>query len=269
MLCCSYLVTVARGIAVFSRISLRHFCLLVALLAGAAQAETVVIRADRWYPINGDPNDPNPGFMVEIARYALEKAGHQVDYNLMPWERALVQAKNGLIDCVVGAYKNDAPNFLFPDISQGAASTAAFVKKGSAWRYTNLDALKLVNVGAIAGYSYGKEIDAFITANPERVHLLSGERALEQNIRKLLSSRIDVVLEAPAVLNAKLKEMHLTDHIEFAGSINQPQNLYVACTPRKASSVEYVKLIGDGTRELRASGELKNILDKYGLQDWQ
>ncbi len=266
---CPHLVTVARRPTVSPRIFLRSLGLLLALLTGTAQADTVVIRADRWYPMNGDPNDPNPGFMIEIARYSLEKAGHQVDYDLMPWARALQQAKNGLIDCVVGAYKSDAPNFLFPNISQGATNTAAFVKKGSTWRYSNLEALKLVNVGAVASYSYGKEIDAFIAANPERVHLLSGERALEQNIRKVLSSRIDVVLESPAVLNAKLKEMHLTNHVEFAGSINKPENLYVACTPRKASSVEYVKLIGDGTRELRASGELKNILDKYDVQDWQ
>lgn len=269
MLCCSHLVTVAHRFAVSPRAFFRTLCILLALLSGTAQADTVVIRADRWYPMNGDPNDSNPGFMIEIARYSLEKAGHQVDYDLMPWARALHQAKNGLIDCVVGAYKSDAPNFLFPDISQGATNTAAFVKKGSTWRYTNLEALKLLNVGAVASYSYGKEIDTFITANPERIHLLSGEHALEQNIRKLLSSRIDVVLESPAVLNAKLKEMHLTNHIEFAGSITKPENLYVACTPRKASSVEYVRLIGDGTRELRASGELKNILDRYGLQDWQ
>lgn len=269
MLRCSHVVTFAHRLLVSSRAFFRSLYLPLALLTAAAQADTVVIRADRWYPMNGDPNDPNPGFMIEITRYALSKAGHQVDYALVPWARALQQVKNGEIDCVVGAYKSDAPNLLFPNISQGAASTAAFVKKGSTWRYTTLDALKLVNVGAVSSYSYGKEIDTFIAANPERVHLLSGENALEQNIRKLLSSRIDVVLESPAVLNAKLKEMHLSHHIEFAGSVTKPENLYVACTPRKASSVQYIKLIADGTRELRASGELENILDKYGLKDWQ
>ena len=81
--------------------------------------------------------------------------------------------------------------------------------------------------------------------------------------------RIDVILESPAVFNAKLKDLNLQGQAEFAGAIGDPENLYVACTPKKESSKAYVKLIGDGTVELRQSGELKKILEKYGLSDWQ
>lgn len=242
------------------------FCFLI---AGAAQADTVVIRADHWYPMNGNPGDTNPGFMIEIAQRTLAQAGHTVDYDLMPWERALHSAENGVIDCVVGAYQSDAPNLLFPENSQGVDITGTFVKKGSPWRYSDLDALKSVQIGAISGYSYGDDLDAFIQQNPQNVQLLSGDTALEQNIRKLLSGRIDMILESPAVLNAKLKTLNLQGQVEFAGAVGKPENLYIACTPKKASSHAYIKLISDGTQQLRQSGELKKILEKYGLSDWQ
>lgn len=242
------------------------FCLL---LTGAVQADTVSIRADHWYPMNGTPGDAKPGFMIEIAQQSLAKAGHTVDYALMPWERALNSAESGEIDCVVGAYKSDAPNLLFPEHSQGVDTTGTFVKAGSSWRYADLETLKVVRVGAITGYSYGDELDAFIEQNPQKIQLLSGDTALEQNIRKLLSGRIDVILESPAVFNAKIKDLDLQGQTEFAGAIGAPENLYVACTPRKESSKAYIKLISDGTQELRQSGELKKILDKYGLSDWQ
>jgi polar amino acid transport system substrate-binding protein len=238
------------------------------LIAGAAQADTVVIRADHWYPMNGKPGDANPGFMIEIAQRTLAQGGHTVDYDLMPWERALHSAENGTIDCVVGAYKSDAPNLLFPENSQGVDITATFVKKGSPWRYSNLEGLKSVQVGGITGYSYGDDVDAFIEQNPQKVQLLSGDTALEQNIRKLLGGRIDVILESPSVLNAKLKELNLQGQADFAGAIGEPENLYIACTPQKDSSRAYIKMISDGTQQLRQSGELKKILEKYGLSDW-
>ena len=238
-------------------------------LAFQASADTVTIRADYWYPMNGNPGDANPGFMIEIAQRTLAKGGHTVNYELMPWERALHSAESGTIDCVVGAYKSDAPGLLFPAERQGEDTTGAFVKQGSTWRYTNLEALKPLRVGAISGYSYGDEIDAFIAQNPQSVQLLSGDTALEQNIRKLLTGRIDVLLESPAVLNAKLKVIDAQGQVASAGLIGTPENLYIACSPKKETSAEYVKLVSDGTRELRQSGELAKILEKYGLQDWQ
>lgn len=242
------------------------FCLLAAV---SAQADTVVIRADHWYPMNGTPGDANPGFMIEIAQRSLAQGGHTVDYDLMPWERALHSAENGIIDCVVGAYKSDAPNLLFPEHSQGVDITGTFVKKGSPWRYSDVEGLKSVQIGAITGYSYGDDLDAFIEQNPQKVQLLSGDTALEQNIRKLLGGRIDVILESPAVFNAKLKELNLQGQAEFAGAIGEPENLYIACSPKKDTSKAYIKLISDGTQQLRQSGELKTILEKYGLSDWQ
>lgn len=241
----------------------------VPLAAGNAHADTVTIRADHWYPMNGTPGAEMPGFMIEIAQQALAKAGHTVDYALMPWERALYSAQKGQIDCVVGAYKSDAPDLLFPENSQGVDTVAAYVKKGDPWRYSTVDSLKKIKLGAISGYGYGDNIDAYIEQNPKLVQLTVGETALDQNIKKLTAGRIDVLIESPAVFDAKLKELKLEDQFVQAGTLSDIENLYIACSPVKESSKTYVKLISDGTEDLRKSGELTKILVKYGLKDWK
>ncbi len=239
------------------------------IACNSALADTVTIRADHWYPMNGTPGASNPGFMIEIAQQTLAKGGHTVDYALMPWERAVYSAQKGQIDCVVGAYKSDAPDLLFPENSQGVDTVEAYVNKGSPWRFTTLDALKSVKLGAISGYGYGDEVDAYIEKNPQLVQLTVGETALEQNIKKLSAKRIDVLIESPAVFNAKLKDLKLEGKFDEAGMLSSIENLYIACTPVKESSKTYVKLISDGTEALRQSGELAKILEKYGLKDWK
>lgn len=39
------------------------------------QAEEISIRADVWYPHNGEPTSAAPGYMIEIAKAVLGPAG--------------------------------------------------------------------------------------------------------------------------------------------------------------------------------------------------
>ncbi|MNT92496.1 hypothetical protein D3C72_2337940 [compost metagenome] len=45
--------------------------------------------------------------------------------------------------------------------------------------------------------------------------------------------------------------------------------LYVSFSPANPKSPQYAALITKGISELRQSGELKKILDKYGVLDWE
>ncbi|NQD35405.1 transporter substrate-binding domain-containing protein [Permianibacter sp. IMCC34836] len=239
-------------------------------LAGASHAAEVSLRADVWYPMNGEPGAANPGFMVEIAQEALKAGGHTVNYQTLPWERAVAETRAGKFDCVIGAYKDDTPDFVFPDEPYGMDVQAFFVKKGQAWHYGgSLDSLKGTSVAVIGGYAYGDEFEAFAKANPTGIQSVSGDNALEQNLKKLLAGRAVTTLESVYVAEAKIKEMGLTGQIEQAGLFGEPTEMYIACSPAKPSSKDYAKLLTDGIRQLRSSGKLATILGKYGLKDWK
>lgn len=242
--------------------------LLSALLSHAALSDTISIRADEWFPVNGQPDSDKPGYMIELAKAVLESAGHTVDYKIMPWERALDSVRKGDHDCVVGAYKEDAPDFIFPETNWGLDSTGFFVKSGNAWQFTGMGSLLDKRVGIINGYAYGEEFDAFVTANPSVFSGLGGSDALDKNIRKLTAGRVDVVVESPNVMRAKLQEMGVNNVMQ-AGTLGEPSEMYIACSPAKPSSQGYIKLVNEGTETLRASGKLDAIMQRYGMSDWK
>lgn len=238
------------------------------LVVGGVGADTISIRADEWFPVNGQPGADKPGYMIELAKAVLEPAGHTVDYQLMPWERALDSVRKGRHDCVVGAYKEDAPDFVFPDTPWGLDSTGFFVQESSSWSYSGFDSLMDKTVGVINGYAYGEEFDQLIASNPKVFRGLGGNDALDKNIKKLAAGRIDVVVESPNVMRAKLKEMGVSG-IKLAGTLGEPSEMYIACSPATGKSEAYIKLVEEGTAKLRASGKLEDIMGRYGMSDWQ
>jgi len=244
---------------------------LFVLLSTICQANTVTIRADEWYPINGVPDSKDPGYMIELATIILAKHGHEVEYRTMPWKRSVKMVRDGAFDCVVGAYKSDAPDFVFPEEPWGIIGSSFYVKKGNSWKYTNLESLAELRLGTIGGYAYSDELDAYIETNKanSKVNVLNANNALEQNIKKLSLGRIDVTIESDLVMNSKLKTLGMEKDIVLAGLLAPPDDMFIACSPAKQSSSAYVKLFSDGLKELRASGKLKEILAKYGLKDWK
>lgn len=238
--------------------------------ATAIASETVTIRADSWYPMNGDPGADKPGYMIELAEAVFSKHGYDVEYRNMPWERALQSVRGGNHDCVVGAYESDAPDFLFPDESWGMDQSAFYAKPGGDWEYDGIESLSSVTVATIGGYAYGEALDEYRDNNPDRFEVLNANNALEQNIRKVAGGRVDVLLESPAVLEAQLQEMGMQGELVKVGELGDPVPMYIACSPaNEERSKKLVNWVDEGTKALRDSGKLDEIMARYGLEDWK
>jgi polar amino acid transport system substrate-binding protein len=59
------------------------------------------------------------------------------------------------------------------------------------------------------------------------------------------------------------------DRFRSAGTFGAPSKIYIAFSPANHKSKEYARILSEGIVSLRASGELKEILGKYGLDDWK
>ena len=230
-------------------------------------AETITIRADYWYPMNGDPNSEKPGYMIELAKAIFEPNGIAVDYQLMPWPRAIQQVRLGHHDCVVGAYKESVPDFTFAHDHWGMDQTLFYKLKGDTWEYTgNLDDLIGRKVGVIRAYSYGAELDkVFKSLNAQSA---SGDNAIETNIKKMFSGRIDTLIESYYVMQTKLSELNLTKRIVSAGDSQQGQPMYLACSPESKRSKRFIRIVNEAMPKLKNNGQLKRILNKYDIQVW-
>ncbi len=248
-------------------------CISAFLLLGSLSvfADTITIKADQWCPYNCDPKSDKPGYIIEAAKIIFEKAGHKLDYQTMAWPRALQDAKDGNITGVVGANAEEVKEgFVLPKVPQGLNAFSFFVKKGSSWKYTGPDSLKqLKYLGVIADYSYNDEINAFIKANKPLIDLAAGETPLDQCMKKLDAGRITAVVEDRNVFNLAAANSSFKDSFEDAGTSAEKIKLYMAFSSKNPKAKEYASILEKGWTDMRKSGELKKILDKYNAKDWE
>lgn len=246
--------------------------LFAVTVATPSLAETITMRADGWLPYNGIGSKPPAGYMIDAARLIAKANGHTIDYANMPWNDALEAVRKGEYDCVVGAAKDDAEDFMFPALSWGKSQNAFFGMAESNWRYTGIDSLAKVRLAMIDGYTYSDELDAYIEAHRgdgKVIVIQSIGRAAISAVSKMVEKKADVFIENMNVMQQTLTTMQMTDRVVNKGTLNDLTDVYIACTPAKPHGRVFANMFSEGMAKLRASGELKKILDRYGLKDWQ
>lgn len=235
----------------------------------SGHTETIALRADLWCPYNCDPDSDTPGYIIEIAHQIFEKAGHSIDYQVLNWARAIEETRQGNLDGIVGAYKHDAPDFIFPENAQGQAVDMFYTTGNSSWRYTNPDSLAGTTIGIIKDYSYGGKLDTYIKKNSNQFVVLHGSDVFSRNIQMLLLGRTTALIANKFVMDRHFSvEQNLIGRIVEAG-VATVENVYIAFSPGNPRSKIYARILSDGIETLRTSGELKKILKKYNLTDWQ
>ncbi|MBC7714060.1 MAG: transporter substrate-binding domain-containing protein [Rhizobacter sp.] len=245
--------------------------LLAILYFSSLHATTITIRTDLWCPYACDPKSERPGFMVEVAKEIFLKKGYTVDYNIMNWARAIGDVKNGTYDGLLGCNKADAEGFVIPEIPTGVTTSYYYTLKNNAWTYKDKNSLKGVKIGIINDYSYGDEIDKLVKEKNSSLKIVSGEEPLNRLIQMTENKRLDGFVENPLVLAYTLKKMKKEESMFKVSSkdvANDP-DLFIAFSPANPKSKEYAKILDEGMIELRKSGRLKEILLKYGLNDWK
>ena len=243
------------------------------IFASAALGQSnITLHTDSYYPFNGDPADPKPGYVIEILKTVFEKTGAKLDYAIVPWKRAVAEAEKGEINGVIGGLKSDTPTFIFPEEPIGMNANGLFVKKGNSWTYTDITSLKGKRLGVINGYSYGDKFDQYVTQNqdnPNVINVSSGDNPVATAIHKLQGGFVDVYVENKTVFWAHVKKVGL-DKNDFldVGNASDPEPMYVAFSPKKTDSKALAEALTTGIRAMRASGELAKILKSYEVNDW-
>jgi polar amino acid transport system substrate-binding protein len=244
--------------------------LLVLVLPASARAEKVVtIGADAWCPVNCDPaSDGAEGLGIELARRIFEPRGYTVRYVIMPWARALAEARRGGIDAAVGANAGDDPTLVYPQSGIASVTDDIYALPGRDIEFQGLESLKDLRLGVIRDYGYGEATRAFIRSQAgilDAVQEVSGDDALDRNIRKLLTGRIDALIESGIVMDYKILRSDLTGKIRKIGTVPQGQ-VYLGFSPALATSSHLARLFDRGMEDLRRSGELDALRARYGLK---
>jgi polar amino acid transport system substrate-binding protein len=236
-----------------------------------ASEKEVIIAGDNWCPINCGKDDPQQGYMIDVARLALKQSGYTLKYVEMPWARALVMARKGDIHGVVGAFRGDAPDFIFPNSPLlSMSSSNIFSRVESDWQYDGLKSLEPVRLGVIRDYDYGAAINGYVdrfSGNPNRVSIMAGDNAVERIIKQLLRGRVDAFVETAPVFWYTAKNLKVTQLVKEVGAASEPEFCYVAFSPNHPESQVISKAFDFGVLPMAEQGKLSLLGKAYGLPE--
>ncbi len=236
-------------------------------------SDTLRIATDEWCPYDclAGQNDGKVGYLGDLLVEAMKARGHKVEFVEVSYTRGLELVREGKLDGTMACFREEAPDFIFPDFPLGKSNSTFFSLKDSSWKYTGTKSLKEAKmIGIIDGYDYvDPTVMKYINKNPNNVLAIKGEKPLERLLEMLINGRITTIIEDKSVLEYKINQMGKADLVKIAGVTDVVIDVFASFSPKKETSKEYAKILSEETIKMREDGRLKILLDKYGIKDWQ
>ena len=232
-------------------------------------AQKVTLRADTWCPYNCKPDSKDPGLMVEVAYKAFGKAN--VDYQISPWKRAISDAREGLIDGIIGAAPTEAPDFYMAS-ALSRSINCFYTKSDSKWIYSGHDSIKSQRMGTILGYAYPDSIVAYTKENAQNVEI-SGDGVLTNLLKMVSIGRIDITPDDGNVLSYTLESNpDLKKLVKESGCMEDDSDIMtisIAFSPKyQQKSLKLVRKLNETIRDMIQTGEMQKLAAKYKMKPW-
>ena len=212
------------------RMMTQTLCVLALLVSTLnAGADTVHIVTGTYPPFAFEQDGQQKGLAVEIVREAFARMGDEVRIEFLPFARAIAIFKAGQADAIF-PFSIDADRLtytLYPKEHLIADTPTLFVKKGSGIGFSG-------NLKDLAEYSFGMQRSAssgsvFAEAVKSGV-ITKMEDSLdqEQNIKKLMLNRIQVIIGPRLVIRYEFQKLGLGKDIqELSPAVDKPLAAYL------------------------------------------
>lgn len=236
-----------------------------------AKSETLAFRSDYYCPYICDPQSANPGYMVEILKKVFTKAGFKIDIKITNWARSIKEARTNRVQGLIATSKGDAPDLIYPLQPLGKMKAAFYIPKNSAWSFDDSYSFINARIGVVNAYWYGERLDQVLKSGHKSFFPFSGSKPLEKILKMIFSRRLDGFIENEVILHYTLSEKKIpkTELQRVRWIEIEDPYLFVAFSPKNPKSQVYAEILSKGVEKLRRSGELRQILKKYHLKDWQ
>jgi len=243
-------------------------------LSSSAQADTINIAVGDFCPYQcvSEKEGGRIGFMSEFTKVIFEKAGHTVNFTVVPFKRAIVGTEKGQYDALV-CNTGHSKTLLFSQQRIGALQQKFFVRKGHPWQYTGVKSLEHIVVASVIGYdlsAFSPEYEAYLKKNSgtPAVQYIGGDDFILRNAKKILAGRVTTYNEDAGLFNYATMKAGIGDRFSTAGILGE-NSLYMGFSPHNPNAQLYADIFDNGIKALRDSGELLHILESYGAIDWE
>ena len=224
-------------------------------LAKILEAGKIVIGTEGTYSPNSyhDESGKLVGFDVEVGEKIAEKLGVEAEFFEAEWDSLFSSMDAGRIDTVINEVEYSDERALKYDFSQPYTYIhGALMVKGDNEEIKTFEDLDGKKAAQNLTSSWGKMAEEY------GAELVSVD-AVAQTVDLLLTGRADATLNVETAFSDYLKKNPDAD-VKVVALTEEASSSLV---PVKKGNEELLKAINEAIDELRASGELKELSEKY------
>ncbi len=244
--------------------------LIIILFRTISFADTITVGTGGWMPYFATTGNEPPGYTIEMVRTILNKAGHSLTIKNIPYIRAMKMLYEGSLNLIIGSRIDELDPEKVAIVSEeiGINVFVFYVKRENKWQYEDVRSLRNMKLGLVIGETY-PGLESYIAENRNMIQFIASDDAYERNLKKLVAGRVDVITDNENVIDYYASMNGVTAEIRKAGYLTKPEKLFAAFSRKHPRSDEYSKLLSEGISKMRESGDLQNLLSRYGLKDWK
>ena len=223
------------------------------------QAEPLRVCSNEWAPYTLLENGQMRGIDADLLALTLDNLGVAYRMSLEPWRRCLRKMRNGQLDILLDAVRNDEREryLIFPDEPMVEAAMVLFYAKARPYSVALVSELTGLRVGIEPGYEYADS--AFISGQ----HFIREEApSLEANFGKLLLGRVDLVITDRAVGLYTARLLGIQDAVDYNRQAVYSDPIYAAFS-RKPAVAALVPRFEAELKRIKAGPDYARILQRY------
>lgn len=231
--------------------------------AAYAERPRLIAAAESRPPFAFQQNGATRGVHYDICKAVLAQLGYDFELHFYPWQRVLNLAQSGGYRAVLGITKGDnnrREQFLdFPAEPLAVTQSTLFYRRDRPFAYEGIHSLAGKVVGVEDGYRYSPDImhAPYIRREPVATP--------EQNIRKLLAGRVDLVLMDRAVGLYLAKTLGGAQLIAHDTNPITGGKVYLAFA-RQPNGHDLPRRFAAQLAVFKQGAEYHAILQRYGLE---
>lgn len=244
-----------------------NFCFLLLLIFSVSSwAETIKITTIDWAPFYGEKLEKD-GVSSEIAREALKRGGHTVEFHYMPWKRAVSQATKGKkYHALFGCWykKEREKTFVFSKETMLDGSAHFLAQKDSTISITKPEDLSGLTIGIVRGFATSDALKELFKSKKSKRFNVNKKESFFKLIQK---KRVDMVMDNIFVNQESFKKKFpgQSYNLKKVGSDFFNGKLYM-CWSKKYPGIQ--KIVDDFDNNLKAmktDGTFEKIKKEFGF----
>lgn len=252
---------------IFQRLQAIALCLLLALASSAGAGERMRFSVGDFPPYF-DKAMSNQGVIAVVFKAAMAAEGVDVEYDFLPWARALEYAKDGTSAGSPGWTKTPERDvdFLFSEPFVNCVDGVFFLKDKPV-AFSSVADFRGLRIGVINKLTYGKEFAEAQGRNEFKTELAP---ASENLLKMLLSERVDAVILNRSVAAQEMHALPAAD-VERIGLADTPfltKPWRLAVGKRNPEAQRIISTFNAGLAKIQRNGTYQRLMSDpaYGLR---